>query len=119
LRPATHPGMTSPPEIARETPLDRLVAALVDWGATASQIVSHMELSRSVHATKSSRETVTVFRELLTETLAPTLADRPDELERAADLVARVDARIRDEIYLVALPRLPARRRTAHRRARG
>jgi hypothetical protein len=74
-RPATHPGMSRAHEITRETPLDRLVAALVDWGATASQIVSHMELSRSVHAKKSSRETVTVFRELLTKTLAPALTD--------------------------------------------
>ena len=74
---------------------------------------------RSVHAKRSSKETVTVFRELLTKTLAPVLADGQKELDHAADVVARVDARVRDEIYLVPLPRPPARRRAPHGRSRG
>jgi hypothetical protein len=102
--------MTSIPNTRPKSPLDRLVAALVDWGATASQIVSHMELWRNVHAKESSRATVEVFRELLADTLAPALAASGGELDRAAELIAQVDKTIRDEVMFVPLP--------GHRRGR-
>jgi hypothetical protein len=110
--------MNSIADAPHQRPLERLVAALVDWGATASQIVSHMELWRNVHAKDSSRETVEVFRELLAGTLAPALAASAGELDRAAELVAQVDKTIRDEVLLVALPG-GRRNRPPRRRRRG
>jgi hypothetical protein len=110
--------MNSIADAPHQRPLDRLVAALVDWGATASQIVSHMELWRNVHAKGSNRETVEVFRELLANTLAPALAASGGELDRAAELVAQVDKTIRDEVLLVAVPG-GRRNRPPRRRRRG
>jgi hypothetical protein len=102
--------MTDDPEPQR--PVERLVAALVDWGATASQIVSHMELYQRAGASTTSRSTVETFRLLLTETLAPVLADRDDRLlDHAASLVATIDDTVRDEIVLVPPPRRPRRSR--------
>jgi hypothetical protein len=112
---ATYPGMRSPAKVDVPSPLERLVAALVDWGGTASQIVAHMELSKRSGASTAGRSVVAVFSGLLAETLGPVLAGRESELEKAAELIAKVDQTVRDEIYMVPLtpprPRGRARRR--------
>jgi hypothetical protein len=108
--------MNSIPNTGPKSPLDRLVAALVDWGATASQIVSHMELWRNMHAKESSRATVEVFRELLADTLAPALAASGAELDRAAELITHADKTIRDDVMFV--PPLGHRRDRPSRRPR-
>jgi hypothetical protein len=106
--------MSSLPQSQAGAALDRLVAALVDWGATASQIVSHMELSERSGASTASRSVVEVFSGLMTETLAPVLAGREDELERAAALIEKVDRTVGEELFMVPIapprPRLRATR---------
>ena len=96
-------------DASQETPLDRLVAALVLWGATASQIVSHMELSQRSGASTSSQRTVEVFSTLMAETLRPRLEGRAAALDEAAALIEEVDATIAEEILLVPLPVLAHR----------
>jgi hypothetical protein len=93
--------MTTPPI---ESHLEGLVAALVDWGATASQIVSHMEHVRASGASSASASTVDVFRGLLALILAPPLADHAhDELEKAAALLEQVNGAVLAELLLVPL----------------
>jgi hypothetical protein len=87
-----------------DTPLDRLVAALILWGATASQIVSHMELSQRSGASTSSRRTGEVFSTLMAQTLAPRLEARAAALDQAAALIEEIDATIAAEILMVPLP---------------
>jgi hypothetical protein len=88
-------------DASTETALDRLVAALVLWGATASQIVSHMELSQRSGASTSSRRTLEVFSTLMAETLAPRLEGRAAALDEAAALIEEIDATIAAEILMV------------------
>ena len=80
--------------------MDRLVAALVDWGGTASQIVSHMEHTKRSGASTASRSVVEVFSGLLAQTIAPELAGRDDEVRRAAAMLEQVDRIVREEIYM-------------------
>jgi hypothetical protein len=93
---------------------------LVDWGCTASQIVSHMELSKRSGASTASRSVVAVFSGLLAKTLEPVLAGRENELENAAELIEKsskpsTTRSVHDEIYMVPLtpprPRGRVRRR--------
>ncbi len=107
--------MNSLPQAQPGPGLDRLVAALVDWGATASQIVSHMELSQRAGSSTASRSVVQVFSGLLAETLAPVLAGQEDELERAAAVIEKVDRTVGEELLMVPIapprPRVRTRRR--------
>lgn len=101
-------------------PLERLVTALVDWRAAASQIVSHMERIARAGASKSSRSTVDVFSGLLVETIGPRLENGPEELEQAAVLIESIDEIVREEIDMVPLapaarPSGPVRRRRGDR----
>jgi hypothetical protein len=95
--------MSSPAKETVHDPVERLVAALVDWGATASQIVSHMELSKRSGASTASRSVVEVFSGLLEETLAPRLGGRDAELDRAARLIDQVNQIVGEEIFMVPL----------------
>jgi hypothetical protein len=79
---------------------------LVDWGAVASQIVAHMERSKTTGASRSSRTTVETFRRLLRDVLAPALAGRERDLGPAAELISSVEAVVAGEIFLVPLSRL-------------
>jgi hypothetical protein len=116
---ATYPGMRSPAKVDVPSPLERLVAALVDWGGTASQIVSHMELSKlgRIHREPIGGRRV---HGLLAETLEPVLAGRENELENAAEPIEKsskpsTTRSVHDEIYMVPLtpprPRGRVRRR--------
>jgi hypothetical protein len=106
--------MSALPEAKPDPDLDRLVAALVDWGATASQLVSHMELSERSGASTASRSVVEVFSSLLTQTLGPKLAGREKEIGRAAALIEEVDRTVAEELFVV--PLAPAPRRRGNRR---
>ena len=98
--------MRTPPTDPR---LESLVAALVDWGATASQIVSHMEHVRASGAATASASTVDVFRGLLALILAPPLADHTgDELEQAAALLEQINGAVLAEVLLVPVEDITA-----------
>ena len=90
---------TSPPAPA----LDAFVAALIDWGATASQIVGHMDAVARANPTDTDASPVDIFRVLVTDTIATPLDGREDEIERAAALIALVDAEVSENIFLVPL----------------
>ena len=94
--------------------LDRLVQALVMWGATASQIVAHMERARRSGASHSQASTVEAFTALVGETALPVVAGRGMPLEQAARAIELIDEEVRAEVLLVDLP--AARPRTRHRR---
>jgi hypothetical protein len=85
--------------------MERLVSALIAWGATASQIAAHMsawERSGSPHAATSS---VDAFRDVVVGVVTPLLTDQTDEaLAQAAHLVEQVDALVVAEIVLVPPP---------------
>lgn len=94
--------------------LDRLVHALVMWGATASQIVAHMEHTKRSGASHSQASTVEAFSSLVGELAGPVLAGRGIPLEQAADAVEAIDEEVREQVLLVDLPVPHAR--TRHRR---
>ena len=110
-------GMTELTEPAPDAGLDRLVHALVMWGATASQIVTHMEQSKRSGASRSQTSTVEAFTDLvreLTEPIAPSLGVA---LEDAARAVEAIDAEVCEQVLLVPLPgpnRAARRRRGRH-----
>jgi hypothetical protein len=97
--------------------LDRLVHALVMWGATASQIVSHMEHWQRSGASRSSASTVEVFSSLVGELARPVVSGRSIALEQVAEVVEAIDDKVSAELLLVALPapnRATRRRRSPH-----
>src|SRR4051794_24090920 len=97
--------------------VERLVSALIAWGAAASQIVAHMsawERSGSPHAATSS---VDAFRNVVSGVVAPLLTDQTDEaLAQATHIIEQVHALVADEIVLVPPPARDVR--TARRSAR-
>ena len=97
-------------------PLDALVAALIEWGAIASQIVEHMWRSQQVTG-ETEPPIGVVLRTLLCGTLEPLAESREFELGVAARVVEDVTARVMDEIYLVPVEEFAPRNR-AERRAR-
>lgn len=100
---------------APDAALHRLVHALVMWGATASQIVSHMEHTKRSGASRSQKSTVEVFTAVVGEIALPVVAGRSFPLEQAAEAVELIDEVVREEVLLVALP---ARRSSARHRRR-
>jgi hypothetical protein len=97
--------------------LDRLVHALVMWGATASQIVAHMEHTQRSGASRSRKSTVEVFSGLVGEVARPVVAGRSIALEQVAEVVEAIDDQVSSELLLVALPvpnRATRRRRDPH-----
>ncbi len=61
-------------EAGPDPALDRLVQALVLWGATASQIVAHMEHTKRSGASRSQASTVEAFATLVGEIARPVVA---------------------------------------------
>jgi|tagenome__1003787_1003787.scaffolds.fasta_scaffold16703718_1 hypothetical protein len=108
--------MTELTEPAPDAGLDRLVHALVMWGATASQIVTHMEQSKRSGASRSSRSTVEVFTGLVREFAAPAVAGRDIPLDEVAEVIEAIDAETVEQVVLVPLG---APNRAARRRRRG
>lgn len=109
--------MTSHTEPAPDAGLDRLVHALVMWGATASQIVTHMEHSKRSGASRSQRSTVDVFTGLVRELAAPVVAGRGIALGDVAQVVEAIDEEVAEQVLLVPLAgpdRAPRRRRGSH-----
>ncbi len=94
--------------------LDLFVAALIDWGATASQIVGHMDAVARAEPHATDRSPVDIFRELVTDTIESPLDGREADLERAAALIALVDAEVTENIFLVPLD-LPRPKRRPRR----
>ena len=105
---------TPPPASA----LDEFVAALIDWGATASQIVGHMDAVARARPAESERSPVDIFRELVTDTIGLPLEGRDDDLQRAAALIALADREVGENILMVPLdaPREHPRARRRPRR---
>ncbi len=102
---------------APDPALDRLVHALVMWGATASQIVAHMEHTRRSGASRSQASTVEAFSALVGELARPVVAGRSIALEQVAEVVEAIDDQVGSEMLLVALPapnRATRRRRSPH-----
>lgn len=91
--------------------LDRLVDALVSWGATASQIVTHMEHTRRSSGSCANTPTVDAFGKLVRELAAPVFEGRGLALADAAQSVEAIDEEVREQVLLVALPRSRAQRR--------
>ena len=97
--------------------LDRLVYALVMWGATASQIVAHMEHTKRSGASHSRASTVDAFSALVGELARPVVAGGSIGLEQVAEMIEAIDERVGSEVLLVALPapnRATRRRRSPH-----
>ena len=112
--------------------VNRFVAALIMWGATASQIVSHMEASGSSGRSTATASTVEIFHRLVLSVLDPDMDGRHDHafLARAGTLVEAVVRAVGEEILLVDTsltgnPSRPARghgapaQNRAERRCRG
>lgn len=95
---------------------DRLVAALVSWGATASQIVTHMEQTRRSGASCASASTIEVFTSLVGQVAGPVVAAAAEDADAAATLVEAIDEAVGEEILMVPLPRSRADRRARRRR---
>ena len=99
---------------APDPALDRLVQALVMWGATASQIVAHMEHAKRSGASRSQASTVEAFTSLVGEIARPAVTGRGIPLEQAAMAIELIDEEVSAEVLLVDLP--AARPRPRHRR---
>ncbi|MES1158243.1 MAG: hypothetical protein ABUL67_03990 [Haliangium ochraceum] len=102
--------------ITRQDPdaaLQRLVHALVMWGATASQIVTHMEQSKRSGASRSQASTVDAFAAVVSEIAAPVVAARRVALDQLAEAIEAIDAEVCEQVLLVPLaaPNRAARRR--------
>lgn len=91
--------------------LDRLVAALVSWGATASQIVTHMEHTRRFSGSCAHTSTVDAFGALVLEIAGPVVADRGPALDQAAASIEAIDEEVREQVLLVDVPRSRVQRR--------
>ena len=93
--------------------LDRLVHALVMWGATASQIVAHMEHTQRSGASRSQRSTVRCFSGLVRELAAPVVSRHAVGLAHVARTIEAIDAEVSSQVLLVPLagPNRAARRR--------
>jgi hypothetical protein len=105
--------MTPLTEPAPDAGLDRLVHALVMWGATASQIVTHMEQSKRSGASRSQRSTVETFTGLVRELAEPVAARLDIALVDVAEAVEAIDQEVGEQVLLVPLaaPNRAARRR--------
>lgn len=107
--------MTASEEALPAAELDRLVAALVSWGATASQIVTHMEHTRRSSGACAHTSTVDAFVTLVCELTGPIVANRGLPLEQAAETIEVIDEEVREQVLLVASPRSRAQRRRPRR----
>lgn len=107
--------MTVIKEPAADAGLDRLVHALVMWGATASQLVTHMEQSKRSGASRSQTSTVDAFTGLVRELAEPVAARLGVGLDDVAQAIEAIDAEVCSEVLLVPLagPNRAAQRRRA------
>ncbi|HVF79567.1 MAG TPA: hypothetical protein VNA28_14825 [Solirubrobacteraceae bacterium] len=103
--------MTAFEEAEPDAGLDRLVAALVSWGATASQIVTHMERTRRSSGSCDYASTVDGFTALVRQLAGPVAAERGLALEPAAEAIEAIDEEVLEQVLLVAPPRSRAERR--------
>lgn len=85
--------------------MERLVCALIAWGATASQIVAHLSAWERSASPNAPTRTVDAFHDVVGGVVAPLLAGQTDEaLAQAAHLLEQIDALVVDEIVLVPPP---------------
>jgi len=106
--------MTTSEDEVPDAALDRLVDALVSWGATASQIVAHMELTQRSRSTCAEVSTVEAFTGLL-RGLARPLVRGGLPLDDVAEAIEAIDEEVCEQVLFVALP---GGRRGAPRRRR-
>lgn len=114
--PAPMTGMSTSRQPGPEQGLDRLVAALVSWGATASRIVTRLESCRGSGASHAHGFTVEAFSSYVADLAGPVVARRVLDLEQIAEVIEAIDSEVFEQTLLVPPPQPNRAERRRRRR---